>query len=97
MVYPASPLLGNTLGHQDAKRRWTADSRYSWNTELLSSVLRDGPRQGDGTAGSASANAPSMAELAAALQAAERQPQLLRHVELACVAAAELALSQVRR
>ena len=60
-------------------------------------ALRDGIRQGAGDAGSAPASAPSMAELAAALQAAERQPQLLRQVELACVAAAELALSQVRR
>ena len=60
-------------------------------------MLRDGARQGAGDAGSAPANAPSMAELAAALRAAERQPQLLRQVELACVAAAELALSQVRR
>ncbi len=39
---------------------------------------------------------PVMAELAAALQASERQPQLLRQVELACVAAAESAVSQVR-
>ena len=59
-------------------------------------ALRDGTRQGDGITGSVSASAPSMAELAAALQAAERQPQLLRQVELACVAAAEPALSQVR-
>ena len=37
-----------------------------------------------------------VAELTGLVQAAERQAQLLRRVELACIAAAESAVGQVR-
>ena len=76
----------------DKARLWT---ERTIDKRLFLLLHRDGGRQGASDAGSAPANGPSMAELAAALQAAERQPQLLRQVELASVAAAELALSQV--
>ena len=55
----------------------------------------DQPGQANHTAAEAPLSPALVDELASLVEAAERQAHLLRRVELACVAAAESAVSQV--